>query len=301
MSTLVENEEGRAEGIGAPAGALEKTVAFDFDKNEDKAVKASDTPLKHDPNALDAYASAGHHLIPVNGKVPAEKGWRRASPLSLERAKARMARGGNIGVRLRAADLVVDVDPRHFAAGDDPLARLKLDFGLPEAPFVRTGGGGLHLYLRKPVDAEIVNVLPNYEGIEFKSFGRQVVAAGSIHSESGKPYGLDDDPLALSLSEAPEAPTAFLDAIAKRSVELSADAHGEITPEQLERLLSRLDATAYNGRHDDWLAIMMASHRGTGGAGMDEFVAWSMSDTAYAGDEADIRMFRLNAFETVRV
>lgn len=289
MNTLMENEEGRAEGIGAPAGALDKTVAFDFGKNEDTAAKASDTPSKHDPDALDAHTAAGHDLIPINGKAPAEKGWRRASPLSRERAKARMVRGGNIGVRLRGIDLVVDVDPRNFAAGDDPLARLKADFGLPEAPFVRTGGGGLHLYLRKPVDAEIVNGLPNYEGIEFKSFGRQVVAAGSIHPDTGKPYGLDDDPLALSLSEAPEASTAFLDAIAKRSVDLSTDAHGEITPEQLERLLSRLDATVYNGRHDDWLAIMMASHRGTGGAGMDEFVAWSMSDTAYAGDEADIR------------
>ena len=36
MSTLVENDEGRAEGIGAPAGPLEKTVAFDFDKDEDR-------------------------------------------------------------------------------------------------------------------------------------------------------------------------------------------------------------------------------------------------------------------------
>lgn len=289
MSTLVENEEGRAEGIGAPAGALEKTVEFDIDKDEDTAAKASDTPSKHDPDALDAHATAGHDLIPINGKAPVEKGWRRASPLSLNRAKARMVRGGNIGIRLRGTDLVVDVDPRHFAEGDDPLARLTADFGLPEAPFVRTGGGGLHLYLRKPADAEIVNGLPNYEGIDFKSLGGLVVAAGSIHPETGKPYGLDDDPLAMSLSEAPEAPTAFLDAIAKRSVELSADAHGEITPEQLERLLSRLDATAYNGRHDDWLAIMMACHFGTAGSGIDEFVAWSVSDAAYADDEADIR------------
>lgn len=289
MSDLMENEEGRAEGIGAPAGAWEKTVAFDFDKVEDAALAASETPSKRDPDALDAHAAAGHDLIPIDGKVPVEKGWRRSVALPIAKAKARLKAGGNVGVRLRETDLVIDVDPRHFAKDDDPLARLTRDFALPDAPFVKTGGGGLHLYLRKPVGAEIVNGLPNYEGIEFKSFGRQVVAAGSIHPDTGKPYRLDDDALALSLSEAPEATTALLDAIARRSAEASTDAHGEITPEQLERLLSTLDVAAYNGRHDDWIRIMMASHRATGGAGVEEFVAWSTGDPDYADDEASIR------------
>ena len=31
-----------------------------------------------------------------------------------DKAKARMAAGRNIGVRLRDTDLVIDVDPRHF-------------------------------------------------------------------------------------------------------------------------------------------------------------------------------------------
>ncbi|WDR03089.1 bifunctional DNA primase/polymerase [Devosia algicola] len=230
MNTLVENEEGRAEGIGAPAGALEKTVAFDFDKGEDKAVTASDTPSKHDPDALDAHAAAGHDLIPLRhwqakdarGKPMGKAGlpnWRCCPPMLLVEAKAHMASGKNVGVRLRGTNLVVDVDPRHFAAGDDPLVRLKADFGLPEAPFVKTGGGGLHLYLRKPEGCAVVSSLANYRGIDFKSLGGLVVAAGSLHPETGKPYGLDDDPLAMLLSEAPEAPTAFLDAIAKRSVE----------------------------------------------------------------------------------
>lgn len=164
-----------------------------------------------------AHASAGHDLIAVDGKKPVASGWRRIAALSSDDAKARMARGGNVGVRLRETDLVVDVDTRHFAAGDDPLARLKADFGLPDAPFVRTGGGGLHIYMRKPGDVTVRGKLDLFEGIEFKSVGFQVVAAGSIHPETGKPYCLDDDVLALSLSEAPEAPTALLDAIAKPS------------------------------------------------------------------------------------
>jgi hypothetical protein len=288
MSRLNGIEEGRAEGIGAPAGALEKTVAFDFDKVEDAAVLASETPSKHDPDALDAHASAGHDLIPITGKAPTEKGWRRASPLSLDRAKGRMTRGGNIGIRLRGADLVVDVDPRHFAAGDDPLARLTADFGLPEAPFVKTGGGGLHLYLRKPVDAEIVNGLPNYEGIEFKSFGRQVVAAGSIHPETGKPYGLDDDPLAMLLSEAPEAPTALLVAIGKPSAASSSDCFGELEPERLAEWLGWIDVSEYRDE-TKWRELMMSCHQATGGGGIDEFVTWSTSDPDYAGDGDKIR------------
>ncbi|MFG1419718.1 hypothetical protein V5F38_18080, partial [Xanthobacter sp. V0B-10] len=75
MSDDIANEEGRAEGIGAPAGALEKTVEFDIDKVEDAALVASETPSKHDPDALDAHASAGHELIAINGKRPVENRW----------------------------------------------------------------------------------------------------------------------------------------------------------------------------------------------------------------------------------
>ncbi|MFD2239114.1 VapE domain-containing protein [Aureimonas populi] len=300
MSDHLANEEGRAEGTGAPAGALEKTVEFDFDKIEDTAPQVVETPSKHDPEVLNAHIAAGHELIPLRhwqakdtkgkpaGKFPKSSGWRRQPALSLAKAVARMKAGCNVGARLRDIDLVIDVDPRNFAEGDDPFARLVRDFGLSEAPFVRTGGGGFHHYYRKPADMPVLGELAAYPGVEFKSLGRQVVAAGSVHP-NGSSYGLDDDILALSLAEAPEATTALLDAIAKPSVAASTIGSGEITPAQLERLLSKLDVAAYNGRHDDWLAIMMAAHHGTDGAGVDEFVAWSVGDPDYAGDEDRIR------------
>ena len=288
MSDYIANEEGRAEGIGAPAGALEKTVEFDIDTIEDAAVVASETPSKHDSDALNAHVAAGHDLIPVDGKRPVKSGWRRMPALTPKEAMARLSVGKNIGVRLRDTDLVIDVDPRNFVDGVDSFADLAVDFGLPDAPFVRTGGGGFHHYYQKPADMAVLNELASYPGVEFKSQGRQVVAAGSVHP-NGRPYGLDDDVLALSLRDAPEATTALLDAIARPSVAASANCSGEITPEQLERLLSKLDVTAYNGRHDDWLAIMMAAHHSTDGAGVDEFVAWSVSDPDYSGDEDRIR------------
>jgi hypothetical protein len=297
MSELT-NGNGRAEGTGAPAKAWEKTV--ETDRIEIIETASSAAPASHDPKALHEHLAAGHELIPLrhwkardsNGKPMGKAGlpnWRRSARLSFAEAEAHMAKGGNIGVRLRPTDLVIDVDPRHFAEGDDPMARLIAAYDLPEMPFVRTGGGGWHHYLLKPADAEIVNSLSEYLGIEFKSQGRQVVAAGSIHPDTGQPYVLDDDPLALLLREAPEAPTALLDAIGKPSVTASADTSGEFTPEQLEKLLSKLDVAAYSGHHDEWLKIMMACHHGTAGLGIEEFVAWSVSDPDYAGDEADIR------------
>ncbi len=288
MSNSLANEEGRAEGIGAPARSLEKTVEFDIDKDEDTSVLFVEAPSKHDPKTLDAHASAGHDLIAVDGKKPVASGWRRIAPLSPEDAKARMAKGGNVGVRLRDIDLVVDVDPRHFAAGDDPLARLKADFGLPEAPFVRTGGGGLHVYMRKPGDIAVRGKLDLFEGIEFKSAGFQVVAAGSIHPETGKPYGLDDDPLALSLSEAPEASTALLNAIAKPSAASPSGEAELVGPEKLAEWLDMIDVSAFKDE-TKWRELMMSCHHATGGSGIDVFVTWSTSDPDYAGDEEKIR------------
>ena len=280
MSTLMENEEGRAEGIGAPAGALEKTVAFDFDKVEDTAAKASDMPSKHNPDALNAHATAGHDLIPINGKRPTSSGWTTSPALPLDKAKARMIDGKNVGVRLRDIDLVVDVDPRHFAANDDPLARLCIDFGLPDAPFVLTGGGGRHLYFRKPASAEVAGKLATYDGIDFKSKGGQVVAAGSVHPDTARSYRLDDDALALSLSEAPEAPTAFLDAIAKRSAVASADV-GAIDEEKLAEWLSHIDVLEFRDELR-WRELMMACHHATGGFAVEAFVDWSTADPDYA-------------------
>ncbi|MFN3672889.1 MAG: hypothetical protein ACK4VM_13375, partial [Bosea sp. (in: a-proteobacteria)] len=117
MSDYIANEEGRAGGIGAPAGALEKTVEFDIDKIEDAAVVASETPSKHDPEALNAHVAAGHDLIPVDGKRPVKTGWRRMPALTPKEAMARLSTRKNVGVRLRDTDLVIDVDPRNFVGG----------------------------------------------------------------------------------------------------------------------------------------------------------------------------------------
>ncbi|MFG1420007.1 DUF5906 domain-containing protein, partial [Xanthobacter sp. V0B-10] len=215
----------------------------------------------------------------------------------LGKAKARMAAGMNVGVRLRDIDLVVDVDPRHFVPNDDPLVRLSIDFGLPDAPFVLTGGGGRHVYFTKPASVELAGKLVGYDGIDFKSKGGQVVAAGSIHPDTGKPYRLDDDALAMLLSEAPEAPTALLDALGKHSAVASADV-GAIDEEKLAEWLSRVDVSAFR-EELRWRELMMACHHATGGAGIDAFVDWSTADPDFTHHGEIIRR-RWNSLDMKR-
>jgi hypothetical protein len=288
------NENGRAREHGASAGLLEKAVEFDIDVNENAVPSDVETPSKHDPSALDAHGAAGHELIALDGKRPVAKAWPSVPALPVEAAKARMAAGMNVGVRLRDTDLVIDVDPRNFDKNDDPLARLVIDFGLPDAPYVLTGGGGKHLYFRKPAGVEIAGKLAGYAGIDFKSKGGQVVAAGSIHPDTARPYALDDDVLRIELAEAPEATTALLDAIGKRSA-AEASGGGAIDEERLAEWLGHIGVADFKDELK-WRELMMSCHHATNGAGVDAFVDWSTADPDYA-DHGDIIRRRWNSLE----
>lgn len=253
--------------------------------------------FKQDPSELDALFAAGLELIPLNvpdavdrkgrnvGKAPQGARWRTWPAMGRSEARDHMASDGNVGVRLREEDLVIDVDPRNFEDGDDPLARLEADLGLALraiCPTVITGSGGLHLYMRKPADASVRDTLEDYQGIEFKTFGRQVVAPGSVHPQTLGVYRLQVGPIAVALADAPLAPAAMLRVISKPGRVAAIDA-GALSPEQLGVLLEALDATAYKNQ-DEWLTMMMACHHATAGEGRQEFIEWSTSDPDYAGD-----------------
>jgi Bifunctional DNA primase/polymerase, N-terminal/Family of unknown function (DUF5906)/Primase C terminal 2 (PriCT-2) len=287
MTELMEKGSHAGE-VGVTEGQTSIDAGFDSGDNLNSLAETNTVPSMPDASMLSAHIRAGHELIPLSGKKPAEGGWRRNAPLSASKAKARFESGQNIGVRLRDIDLVIDVDPRHFEGGDDPFARLAKEFGLPEAPRVRTGGGGFHYYFEKPADISVVNGLDQFKGIEFKSLGRQVVAAGSVHPETKRRYALDDDPLALSLLDASEAPVALLDAIRKPVASQSDSGFGDIDTEKLAEWLSWIDVADFKDE-TKWRELMMSCHHGTGGTGIDEFVSWSTSDPEYAHDSEKIR------------
>lgn len=238
------------------------------------------------------YAEAGFSLIPLypfnyvdekgvnKGKHPAIKNW-----LNVEKKTddmlSHLRSGGNVGARLRAVDLVIDVDPRNFKDGVDSFAKMCDDLHIKpgDYPVVTTGSGGKHIYMRKPDGFPTVEGLPDYPGVEFKSYGRFMVTAGSIHP-NGKPYQLEL--FTVKLSAAPQAPDNLLALInrAEKKVWEGGIVPGEFTNDELASMLSGLDPEAFRD-HDKWLALMMSCHHATGGSGVHEFAEWCVLDPLY--------------------
>lgn len=232
----------------------------------------------------DEYRRVRLDLIPLRtrDKAPADSRWQVRDydhAATIERARRD---GLNLGVRLPADVVVVDVDPRNFAAGCDSLAKLVKDVGLnlAAAPHTMTGNldhPGHHYWFRKSAEAVLLDTIEGYPGIEFKSFGRQVVAVGSTHPTGGIYRWAPDSP---SLHEMPDLPPRLVE-MARRPERKQAKGAGEITPEQLAVSLEHIDASDFSD-HEQWLQSMMACHHATDGEGRQEFINWSTSDPQYS-------------------
>lgn len=139
----------------------------------------------------DAIAAAQHYGWPIiklskptdsgpsPGKRPLGRNWETKPGLSEAEATQWLADGGNIGIRTGGGLLVVDCD------GDRPP-------NLPDTPTVQTGSGGLHLYYRVPDGTTFRHTGNTARWIHPTTDTRyergQVVAAGSIHAETGVVY-----------------------------------------------------------------------------------------------------------------
>src|SRR5690606_32883240 len=108
--------------------------------------------------------------------------------------------------------------------GDDPVARLQKDLGidLNEWPKVETGSDGSHYYMTMPAGTLVRDTVEGYPGIEFKAHGRQMVAPGSSHPSTGRPYRWD--PLAEPVADASPAPAELLNLIRRPEVSVSVGA-----------------------------------------------------------------------------
>jgi len=195
--------------------------------------------------------------------------------------------GNNVGVRLRATDLVLDVDPRNFKEGDNPLARLCEDTGLDldTFPHVITGSGGDHYYMTKPENVSVRDSMEAYHGLEFKTIGRQVVSAGSIHPDSKATY--DWDPFNPPLKDILPAPERLLLIIKRPAFSNATTSGGEYDQSEVAAMLDVLDTEKYT-EYEDWLTLMMACHHASNGDARNEFVEWSTRDPQYADDSVEI-------------
>ncbi len=248
------------------------------------------------------YRDAFYSLVPLHkwdhkdargrdrGKSPRDPLWLRREYLDkwIDRA---VAEGFNIGVRLMAGELVIDYDPRNDPDTSGMAALVELvgkDF-LESCPCVITGSGGRHWYCTKPPEIRLKNGVPEMPGVEFKSIGRQVVAAGSRHPNGEYYAWAEGSPPPCDAHAAPEALIELVRKPDRGEVGGAPGAGGgELDTEQLEALLAQLDPEDYRD-HDAWLEVGMASYHATGGLGLVEFTAWSVSDPHYAGHDEIIR------------
>lgn len=145
-------------------------------------------------------------LIPLNGKNPSVNGknWTDAC-LNKRPFNPNEFRGRNAGVCCGPASgvIVLDVDDPHcFKA-----LSTENSFELPETFTVKTGSG-YHLYFKYPDDGKEYGcksfkhpIFTKATIFDVKGIGGQVVAPGSIHPETGKPYTIEKD---LPIADAPD-------------------------------------------------------------------------------------------------
>ena len=216
-----------------------------------------------------------------DGKRPLDKDWTRRKYSSSKTMASAESGNHNVGVRLTDEQLVLDIDPRN--GGEEGFLSLCFDLGLnPDHwPHVITGSGGHHYYLSKPKDVLVVDTLESYPGCEFKSKGRQVVAAGSIHPETHKHYVWDfegadiEDPL-------PPCPRNLLNLI-RRPDRVADGEGGTYSTEQIAKCLAVLDPCDFDS-NDKWFPLIASVHHASGGEARQEFIDWSTSDERYRKD-----------------
>lgn len=240
-----------------------------------------------DPNDFRSYLGSGWQPIPLRkaSKAPLDSEWTKRKYDPRKVVDACILNGRNMGIRLRADQLVLDVDPRR--GGRNGFRKLCNDLRLKpkDWPCVLTGGGGRHYYLTLPPGTRIVETHDEFEGIEFKSVGRQVVAAGSIHPDTGIRYHWSPDHPRLSF--APEAPAALIDLI--RFIERSGHetVGGQCSPEQIAKMLDALDPIDFRDEAK-WRRLMFAVHHASGGAACDVFIDWSTKDPMFSDHAEEI-------------
>lgn len=251
-----------------------------------------------DISQMQPLVDAGYDLIPLHrfnktdsrngktrsrGKSPIDKNWTSRDYNNQSVLKQAGKNENNVGVRLTAQQLVIDVDPRAFPDGqtleteDNPFAQFCKDYGITQEnfPTVITGSGGLHVYMSKPVNLSTKEGLREYPGVEFKSAGRQVVAPGSRHPDTKELYKWDINSVVLDEFGADSAPRILLDDLEKKIATAhipTEEMDVTLLPQEVEAVLKAIGEI---DNYDEWVKILMACHMVSGGMALSECQDWS--------------------------
>lgn len=134
-----------------------------------------------------SYAERGLKLIPLDGKAPAIVGGHGYLDATDDAGQIRdwwsIYPRANIGLAMRPNGMIaLDIDPRN--GGDKTLARLIEENGpLPDTVKQLSGGGGVHYVF----GGNSRSIRSPGKGIDIVDPG-YIVAAPSIHPETGQPY-----------------------------------------------------------------------------------------------------------------
>lgn len=224
----------------------------------------------------DGACACGDPLCAMVGKHPLASNWQH-SPLwsddQLEVMEEMEQFETGYGV-LADGLLVVDVDERNGGAAS--YAKLLED--VPQVAsaglIVRTGSGGesKHLYFRMPEPAALVQSLPRYPGIDFKSTG-YVVGPGSLHASGNRYEVLVGEP--SEIGAAPESLISLL----KKPERHRANVNGNPVDYTLDDLRSMVEAIPNDEStgHETYIRVGMGLHQATGGLteAFDIWLEWA--------------------------
>ncbi len=249
--------------------------------------------LKFDPQYLEFFQSRQLHLIRLNGKIPIDSGWSN-SPTAPQDIRAHAKAGKNVGWCVGENHLIIDVDPRNGGGKSfqELCAAIKIssDDLIANYPTIRTGSGGLHIYMSKDVSLAPSKKSDRFPGIDLIHGKNQILIPGCVHPKTKKHYLPDmfsvwggEPPLV------PESFKAFLAAdwgsLGSSGEQGASKAHlaGVMSVEVARKVLGVLHARDHA---DDWVEFILGLWHATGGDRdlVPDLILWSQKDPNYTDD-----------------
>ncbi|MCD6475551.1 MAG: bifunctional DNA primase/polymerase, partial [Anaerolineaceae bacterium] len=136
--------------------------------------------------------SEPYSLVRLKGKQPIERNWTQYCDRKRSFDEIGFQPGDNAGIACGPASnlLVVDVDnPDLFIKTCQ-----RQGWTTPQTRTIETGSGKQHYYFRYPGNNKAYgNKARQSEGFDVRGYGGIIVAPGSLHPDTGKPYKIVND------------------------------------------------------------------------------------------------------------
>lgn len=195
--------------------------------------------------------------------------------------------------------MIIDVDVKNGKKGLDSLAKLEADIMIDLVPSVRTGSGGLHIYVTTDVPVRIQQKeYPDIDFICHKANDRlctpYAVAGSQTIQLKDKDYHYEMIHGKLIINEIEDWGNFLeIDVIkveANEDIISVDDLYERKTPDEIKNLLQWLDASEYN----EWMANGSAIKRELGNTkeAFEIFDEWSKSSDNYDGREACLKKWK---------